>query len=263
MISAQHRRKIDRKLVSMNKTTLFLIALSAFLVFVITTTPASLVYSSFQEKISDGALGLAISQVEGSIWQGQGDFHFRQFPVITGDWQLSPLHLLAATARSSITLKADGLNGVFDFSLTPRGGSINNLNAVVQDSYLNEITTSYGLDLSGEVQLEQANLSFNQSRLTALEGELHWSGGIVHIQTPEKIHTVNLPALDGRLSLEDANFKLDIKESGNSLLQIHIRPDGWAQVAINYAFMDLANLPLPANASAGDDPAVVLEEKIL
>ena len=74
---------------------------------------------------------------------------------------------------------------------------------------------------------------------------------------------MNLPALEGLLSQENQTVKLDIYESGNSLMQIEIEPDGWARVAINYALVDLANLPLPVGNGARINPAIIVEEKIL
>ncbi len=63
--------------------------------------------------------------------------------------------------------------------------------------------------------------------------------------------------------MDENIWKLDVKESSESMMQIHIRSDGWAKSLINYAFIDLINLPLPTSTRAGEDPAIVLEEKIL
>ena len=247
----------------MSKSALALIAIVAFLVFMVAMTPAALVYNTLRDNTLSTAPDIAISNVEGSIWKGRTDVQFKHFPIITGSWQLSPLHLLAATARSSMTFNAQGLTGNAVIALNSQGGTVHQLSAIVQDTYLNPITVPYGLDLSGEVQLTDVNFGFDQHWLTAAEGKLNWNGGIVHIQTPEKIHTVNLPALEGLLSQENQTVKLDIYESGNPLMQIEIEPDGWARVAINYALVDLANLPLPVGNGARINPAIIVEEKIL
>jgi len=247
----------------MNKLVLFLVGLIAFLVFVAAMIPASLAHRSFQEEIANAVPDLSIHAVDGTVWQGQGEFQFRQFPTINAAWDVATTALLIASLESDLVLTGEGLDGNLTFSFDSEGGSARNASLNIQDDYLNEITVPYGLDLSGEVQLEKANVSFNQTWLTEVEGQLRWSGGIVHIQTPEKIHTVDLPALEGQLSMEDSIVNLDIRESGNNMMHIKVKPDGWAEVSINYAFMDMAGLPLPANARTGSDPAIILEEKIL
>jgi len=247
----------------MKKTTVFLISFMAFLLFVVSMAPASLVYRTIQGKINNSLSDLVIIRLDGSIWKGQGEIKYREFPAFIGTWKLYPFHLLALTAKSYIKIKTNGLNAEFHLEINHQGGSVNSFNAVVQDHYLNEVTIPYGLDFSGEVMLLNGRLGFDQNWLTEIEGELTWDGGIVHIQTPDKIHTVNLPPLRGHLSMEKTILKLEVSESGHTMMKIHIRPDGWAKVAIHYSFMRLANLPLPVISGAGEDPAIVLEEKIL
>ena len=247
----------------MNKSTFFLISFTAFFFSVAAMTPASLVYNTFQASITDALPGLSIKKVEGSIWKGKSNIKFQQLPSINVAWEVAPLHLLTLTVKSSVTAEGLGLYGKFDIAITPKGISIINLNGIIQNLHLNKITIPYGLDLSGEINLIKINLSFDKKWLKEADGKLTWGGGIVHIQTPEKIHTVNLPALHGQIYMDENIWKLDVKESSESMMQIHIRPDGWAKSAINYAFIDLINLPLPTSTRASEDPAIVLEEKIL
>ena len=247
----------------MNKTNIFLISVTAFFLSLIAMTPASLVYTALQDEFFDALPDLSVKIVEGSIWNGSSELKFRNFPATNAIWQLSPLHLLIMSANSSVTISALGLYGKFAMTISPKGTSIKNLNAIIEDRYLNDITIPLGLDLSGEINLVEIHLEFDKQWITEASGELTWDGGIVHIQTPEKIHTVTLPPLQGHLSLVGNICELDIKESDETMMQIQIKPDGWVKVAINYAFIDLTNIPLPTIASVDGDPALILEEKIL
>ena len=247
----------------MKKTTFFLVSLTAFCFSVIALTPASLVYTAFHDRIITELPDLSLKKIEGTIWNGKSKIKFRQFPIVDAAWQLNPLSLVTLTVKSTVTVTAVGLQGKFEMSVNRDGITIKILNAIIEDQYLNEITVPYGLDLSGDINLSATHLYFDKQWLTKAEGELIWGGGIVHIQNPERIYTANLPALKGHLSLVDNICIVDVKESDKTMMQIYIKPDGWAKVAINYALIDLINIPLPIAAIANEDPAIVLEEKIL
>ena len=91
----------------------------------------------------------------------------------------------------------------------------------------------------------------------------------MHIQTPQQIHTASLPPLKGQIYQQERTLRLDVRGAELDLMSVQIKPDGWAIVAINYALLDLTDIPLLADAAERrekpdrENPAVVLEEKIL
>ncbi|MBT4160041.1 MAG: type II secretion system protein N [Gammaproteobacteria bacterium] len=245
----------------MNKLLFALIGLAAFLTFMIAMVPAAPIYSAFEEELAHNLPDITLSDVGGSIWNGRGEISYRQFPPGNINWQLSPVQALTGTAAIDIQLNGTGLEADIVGALTADGGRLSKLTASVSADYLNQVTLNYGLDLSGEVQLPKASLTFNKSWLTSAEGDLRWTGGIVHIETPERIHTVKLPAFDGQVSMIGDTLELHITQTGTRMMEISLTPDGWAKVAIDYALIDLVDLPLPGSRDTSE-PAVIMEEKI-
>ena len=131
-------------------------------------------------------------------------------------------------------------------------------------SICRRIRPDYGLGLSGQFKLSDALVSFDNSGMTDLAGGISWPGGVVHIETPQRIHPVTLPPMQGKLSMEDDNARLLLAADNRKMIDILLKPSGWAEVAITFAFMALAKLPLPGNPEAAgpDEPAILLEEKI-
>ena len=253
----------------MRKSVGALIALITFLAFFVAMMPAAFVYNFFQDKISRVIPDVNFNSFEGTVWSGKSYVQIKHFPIVTCTWKISPLALFKAHIESSLSFSSNGLTGSADISVSNKGADIDNLSAVARSNYLNQFTIPYGLDLSGNIQLSNANLSFDNEWLTDSEGELTWQGGIVHIQPPQQIHTASLPPLKGQIYQQERTLRLDVRGAELDLMSVQIKPDGWAIVAINYALLDLTDIPLLADTTERrekpqrENPAVVLEEKIL
>ena len=253
----------------MRKSVGALIALVTSLAFFVTMMPAALVYNFFQDEISSVIPDVKFNGFEGTVWSGKSYVQLKHFPVVTTTWKISPLALFNARIQSSLSFSSNGLTGSADISLSSKGADIDNLSAIARSNYLNQFTIPYGLDLSGNIQLSNANLSFDNEWLTDSGGELTWQGGIVHIQTPQQIHTASLPPLKGQIYQQDRTLKLDVRGAELDLMSVQFKADGWAIVAINYALLDLTDIPLLAHAAERtekpdrENPAVILEEKFL
>ena len=249
----------------MNKLLYITVGIFVFIGFLLFMAPASSVHRYFQDDLGQHIPDVNLTDISGSAWQGDGKLHFRQFPPVTLSWTLSPFRLITGAADMTARAAGKGLRADLSGTIETDGGEVSTLTASIDSDYLNQVTIPYGLDLSGDIQLEQAKLKFNRQWLSSADAQLHWTGGIVHIETPEKIHTVKLPRLDGVLSMDGQNLILNVTESGTEMMSITLKPDGWAVVDIAYSFADLADLPLLGTNSTLDrtQPAITLEEKIL
>ena len=247
----------------MNKLLLAVTGFLTFLVFLVAMTPASLVHSSLKEALDTNAPALKLYAIDGTVWQGSGEVAIRDLPPVRLAWDTSALSAARGAFVSDINVTAIGLNASLETDVSTSGGELAELNAEISSDYLNQITVEYGLDLSGEVQIDGANLAFDREWLTDAGGRMHWTGGIVHIQTPEQIHTVRLPDFDGELSMDGNQLVLAITHDGEDMLEIRLKPDGWAKVDVQRALVELAQLPLPAATGSNDGSAIVIEEKIL
>jgi hypothetical protein len=248
----------------MNKLLYLLLGTIAFLVFLVVMAPASSVLRIADDEFRQQLPELRLAGISGSIWEGSGTVQYRQFPAVAVNWKLSPLPLLSRAVASSASFTAEGLDAEIQSYVSTdqsAASTISYATALISGDYINQVTLNYGLDLSGEFKLTNARATIRGQWLSDLDGILNWSGGIVHIETPQQLHTVKLPPMVGNLTLDGDNVLLNITADTDEMIRISIKPDGWAEVAVNYAFMDLADLPLPGG-TADSDPAILIEEKI-
>jgi len=252
----------------------------SFLMYIIYSAPASIAVNMMEEDIELNAPDIQLGQTNGTLWNGDQELQYRQFPPINIAWDLSVLPIITGRIDSKTQLTGDGVEATFDLTASGNQGAISNLTGSVGSRYLNQITIPYGLDLSDTLAIQTVDTSWENNWLTALSGNLNWPGGIVHIETPLALLSIKLPPLTGKLSMEGSDARLHITDAGNALMNIRLKKDGWAVVAINYSLLEMIGMPLqlvgPAPvdaaavdaAAAGTDltkesvPALIIEEKV-
>jgi hypothetical protein len=244
------------------KASYIAIAITAFTIFIIVMAPASLVTGLLGDDVQRNIPGLKIGATQGRIWQGSAQLQYQQFPPVTLSWEVAALPLVTGKVSTLIELNGDGLQLELDAMISTSGGLLDNVEGTIESRFINAVSVDYGLDLTGAFELSGIHASFDQRWLTALKGETNWSGGIVHIETPEQFYSVKLPALTGQLSMKDSNAMLDVTSGTSTLLTLSLKPDGWSQTAVSYMLMDMAGLPLPNGYQNTTGPAFVLEEKV-
>jgi len=185
----------------MSKASYLAIGIIAFTISIAVMAPASIVTGLFGDAVQRNISGLKIGATRGRIWKGTTQLQYQQFPPVSMSWEMAALPLLRGKLSTLIELTGDGVQLELDAITSTSGGSLDNINGVIESRFINTISISYGLELNGVFELSGISTSFDQHWLTALEGETNWSGGIVHIETPEQFYSVNLPALTGELSI--------------------------------------------------------------
>ena len=246
----------------MKKTAYLAIAFITFIAVITAFIPASMIVIVAGDELSKAAPDLKIGKLSGTIWRGETDLQFLDLPQVHTQWKLLPIPFILRTLSIKADITGTGILVDFKGEFSSQTGTLNPLNAEITSEYINQMTLEHGLDLSGTFDLQNASVAFDNEWITKLAGNLIWSGGIVHIETPQQIYSSNLPSLTGVFSLAGKNIILDVSSSTENLMQITLKPDGWAVASISYAFMSLANLPVPG-AINESEPAIILEEKIL
>lgn len=242
----------------------------SFLVYIIYSAPASIAVNMMEEDMKLNAPDIQLGQTTGTFWNGDQELQYRQFPPINLAWDLSVLPVFTGRIDSETQLTGDGVEATFDLTASGNQGAISNLTGSVGSRYLNQITIPYGLDLSESVAIQTLDTTWENNWLTALSGNLNWPGGIVHIETPLALLSIKLPTLSGKLSMEGSDARLHITDAGNELMNIRLKKDGWAIVAINYPLLEMIGMPFqfappaPAGTARTKEsvPALVFEEKV-
>ena len=246
----------------MNKAFYLAIAIIAFTISIVVMAPASIVTGLFGDAIQRNIPGLKIGATRGRIWQGSTQLQYQRLPAVTVSWKMAALPLLEGKLSTLVELNGGGLQLEMGAMASTSGGSLDNINGTIESRFINAVSVGYGLDLAGVFELSGISTSFDQRWLTALKGVTNWSGGIVHIETPEQFYSVKLPALKGQLSMKGSNAMLDVASGTTTLLTLALKPDGWSQTSVSYMLTDMAGLPLPNGYQDTTGPAFVLEEKV-
>ncbi|MFP6801814.1 MAG: type II secretion system protein N [Pseudomonadales bacterium] len=246
----------------MNKAFYPAIAIIAFTISIVVMAPASIVTGLFGDAVQRNIPGLKIGATRGRIWQGSTQLQYQRLPAVTVSWKMAALPLLNGKVSTLIELNGGGLQLEMEAMASTSGGSLDNINGTIESRFINAVSVGYGLDLSGVFELSGISTSFDQRWLTALKGVTNWSGGIVHIETPEQFYSVKLPALTGQLSMKGSNAMLDVASGTSTLLTLALKPDGWSQTSVSYMLTDMVGLPLPNGYQDTTGPAFVLEEKV-
>lgn len=246
----------------MNKAFYPAIAIIAFTISIVVMAPASIVTGLFGDAVQRNIPGLKIGATRGRIWQGSTQLQYQRLPAVTVSWKMAALPLLNGKVSTLIELNGGGLQLEMEAMASTSGGSLDNINGTIESRFINAVSVGYGLDLSGVFELSGISTSFDQRWLTALKGVTNWSGGIVHIETPEQFYSVKLPALTGQFSMKGSNAMLDVASGTSTLLTLALKPDGWSQTSVSYMLTDMVGLPLPNGYQDTTGPAFVLEEKV-
>lgn len=248
----------------MSKLSYFVIGLVCCLAFIVVAAPASTIWLIVGDDIQRSLPQVRIHAVEGSLWNGSSEIQFQSFPPARVTWKIAPVSLLLqGQVTTTLSANADGLRILLEGDFSNSGSTISRAEATISSDYINHVTLDYGLDLSGDFQLESFNAKLKDRWFEDVEGHISWSGGIVHIETPAQIFSSNLAPLIGKLSQDGRNIRLNVTANGTDMLDITLKPDGWAGIRISYAFLAAANLPLPPGSDDREEPAILLEEKIL
>lgn len=237
------------------------IGLITCLGFITVMAPASLLVAIVGDDLRE-VEHLAVGNVSGRIWQGEAEFQYRTFPPAVMAWELNVLPLLTGSISGPVTLAGDGLDARFDAVLNAQHGRFSSLDASVQSSYINDVTVRYGLDLSGGFRLEGAGLQVTDGWIDVLDADLSWTGGIIHIETPEQIRTVKLPPLRGNLYMAGEDAQLMLYDGDTGLMEITLAKTGWVRVEIAWALLFLTGISVPGSPTSAEEPAVILEEKV-
>ena len=237
-------------------------AILSFLIFLVIFAPASAAWSLVRADVQHRIPDLKVHRVGGTIWNGEAEIQFRQFPPSTLNWQLSPGELFTGAANIQLSANGQGHSLQAGATLSASSGSLQSVKGVISSDYINEVSEKFGLIFSGDLEIHELNLSSDSRWVTAASGSAHWAGGQILLNSSRVTQTFLIPPLHGELYFQNQQLILDIAEQNSLLIQITLKQSGWAEIAIKGRMFEVANLQLP-NGSHPDETILLLEEKIL
>lgn len=238
------------------------IAIASFIAFVIAFAPASLAWNVIKSDVASAVPDLQVLTVDGSIWRGEAGLRFREFPLTTLAWNLSPTALAGMTVALDARLAGDGLRADGRAHATRSAATVD-ADGTIDARYINAVSTRYGLTFPGEIRIHRLTLDSDLSWFTVASGRATWDGGRVALNTPAGARTLDLPPLAGTLAMESSNLRLDVTEvqSDKLLLVVRLKPTGWAEVDIKTRLLEVSGLPYRAGTNPNTS-AFIVEEKL-
>ncbi|TKB56218.1 type II secretion system protein N [Ferrimonas aestuarii] len=184
-------------------------AVALYLVFLVVTVPASLVWN-WAPKPN----GIKLDGISGNLWQGRvqaASIAGRQFNDLT--WELQPAALLSAKVRANVTLAGDIQGrGVVEYGLS--GLSVENLKLDSDaGTLLGKRRLPFRTQVAAEIQLNLSDAAQGTPWCERLNGRLTLLGLNVNNQFGQ----FELGNLAGQLSCQQGNIQLAMTERDNRI----------------------------------------------
>ena len=222
--------------------------------------PANIAFQLFGAGVSN-VPETSIYRIGGTIWQGSADVQFRDFPLSEINWELKPLPLLRGVADVKIIASGFGHEVSAGLLLVDNTVHLQRLNGFLHSDYINQVGVEYGLRFTGNLQLKETDLTIENNWIKEISGQLHWTGGQMRHQLESGQQVVNLPPLDGELSI-DEELTLNVTHDRLPVLSFVLQPSGWVTLKFRARVFGLAGLSWPTGSDV-DDIVLTIEEKIL
>ena len=220
-----------------------------FVAVIIARAPAGILRSAVA---SSGAATLL--EPTGTLWDGEAQLLIQRQPVGRVRWSLDAVTLLQG--KLGYHLRLDGT----DHDLTGQAAvSFAGLDASVSGHIahgaVNPWLAPYNILLSGDFDLDDVAVGFENARPASAAGQINWSGGPVTYTLAGTTSTGNLPEMTA--SLGPGPEALVVPTGSNTpLLKLRLLDSGFVSVGVTKLLTKMLNSPWPG---ADPDHAVVLE----
>jgi len=239
-----------------------LIATVSFTLFLIAFAPASPAWVLIRDDVKTRVPDLNIFRVGGTVWTGEAEIQFRDFPPSTLSWDVHAAELIGGQLKADLTLIGEDHHFATTAVFDEVSGAVQQLSGNIGSEYVNQVSRKIGLTFSGELIIDQVNLTADDRQVRSIDGVMHWTGGRTVLAISDEAQVVAFPRLDGKLYFENAEILLDVTSASESLLTVTLKQTGWAVVAIKARTFDLANMDWQGNGDL-DQTVLLIEEKIL
>ena len=181
------------------KLRYILLALLLYLIFLLATLPAQLVYG-YAKQMLGPKLPLTLTEIDGSIWSGRaGQSKVATQLLNTVQWEFRPLSLLAGRVELNLELTVtDGYaKGIAGASVLGNF-YLRQLEGLVPMTYVAKVAKIEALKPAGALGINLDSLEFKGQSITALSGNVAWHGAELTLLKPMRLG-------DFKVTLETGN----------------------------------------------------------
>jgi len=241
---------------------LIAVSVIVYLVSVIALTPVNVLYKMFAPE----SLPVEVVAVSGTLWTGQAVIKHPMVGQVTGDWSLSAGDLLTGRVKADIELNSNlaQLSGQVTANPLTLDVWLEDTTGYVSASLINQALVKSKTQINGDFELNKSNIHYNlkSGESESASGQLVWLGGQVVYPKGRKHASAQLPMLVAKLSSQNKELQADVSTvEGLSLASASMKKDGWANLAVRKAMIDLVGEKWP-NKVSQDAIVVELSERV-
>lgn len=181
----------------------FIFGLMVFLIALIYTIPAHLIFPHLPSKVH-------ISRLNGTLWNAHAtDFSVNDFFLSRINWRIQPLYLLTGRLKTRVDFSHSDMSGSGDIILGYRSLSLENFSVTGNSSIIDPYINKLGASIDGKFDLSLESLDISHPGPQNAQGRLVVFD--THISSPAD------------LSL--GNIELDLEQKGDSVVAKLINSD--------------------------------------
>ena len=237
--------------------SLIAVCIIVYMLCLIALVPLNVVY----RFVAPSNLPVEVLSVSGTVWQGGAVIKHNLTGQVQSQWSLDALSLLTGQVRAQVSVRSqqfeleseanyNGLNQTIDLQQT---------SGFVSATLINQLIAQSKTQISGDLELNKLDIQYNlmTGESGQANGQLVWAGGQVSYPKGRKQGSANLPMLVARLSSENQELSANVTTAdGLQVANANLKKDGWANLAVRKAMIDLVGEKWPNKVSAD---AIVFE----
>jgi len=230
------------KLVNVKLITLLLVSYCFALIIL---TPLQWLMPMVEPRLA--AIGISVSEVEGSIWDGRGIVQMKPYGYATVSWDVQASGLLLLKAPIKVTIKNSDMDINGQIAVSPFGIALSDLNGFVDEKTFKSIYSAYNASISGRLQLDSVSADMSWSKkLGDAHGDLTWSGGPVSIPVGRSKQNYDVPTMFANINSDEEKWFVSVVDEGKAeLFAADLTREGVGTFAVKAKLAEVMKIPLP------------------
>lgn len=152
-----------------------------------------------------------LQQISGNLWQGQANWQIMPRPMAplagTLSWQWQPWHLLTGKLGLAVHIQTGSTVLDGQTKLNQTSWQLNDITGKIAPETLQQLATWQFPD--SPITIKTLTLGKQNQGFDTVNGDITWAGGELGYPSGGKIYRINMPSLQGKLSLDTAGNKIN------------------------------------------------------
>ncbi|GAA6135147.1 hypothetical protein NBRC116188_19370 [Oceaniserpentilla sp. 4NH20-0058] len=230
---------------------LIAVSIVVYLVCLIALTPLSVVH----KFLAPENLPVEVVAVSGTLWKGEVVLKHPMTGQISSMWSIYPMALIKGQVKADLEVDSSLAQFTSQVAFNPLTNQVafNETNGFVSANLVNKALVQSKTQVNGDFELSDTHLEYNLTTGESDEasGQVVWMGGNVVYPKGRKHAQAELPMLVAKITTENKELLANVSTvEGQQLATASIKKDGWANLAVRKAMIDLVGEKWPNKVSS-------------